>query len=136
MADLKMIMTKCRRLRAESEKIYEQYLLIRYNPINGVDYSKQTTRSNGHSDPTESTVEKAETLYMLYWEKKTESLEAEKEALRLIKSLESEMFILILLYRYINGYSWDEIQLRLGLSKSQVFKIHADALKSIEAMEQ
>ena len=51
--------------------------------------------------------------------------------LALIEQLPGERQKLVLTFRYVNGWDWNEICRRLCYGKSQVFRLHREALAGI-----
>jgi hypothetical protein len=52
----------------------------------------------------------------------------------LIELLTDEQQKLLLTYRYINGWSWEEIRRRMNYCNTQAFRIHRFALANLEAL--
>ena len=57
--------------------------------------------------------------------------EAITARLALIEQLPGERQKLVLTFRYVNGWDWNEICRRLCYGKSQVFRLHREALVGI-----
>ena len=57
--------------------------------------------------------------------------EAVMARLALIEQLPGERQKLVLTFRYVNGWDWNEICRRLCYGKSQVFRLHREALAGI-----
>ena len=57
--------------------------------------------------------------------------EAVMARLALIEQLPGERQKLVLTFRYVNGWDWNEICRRLCYGKSQVFRLHREALVGI-----
>lgn len=65
-------------------------------------------------------------------EKLKRDLSAKKaEALSYIFKLENEEHQLLLIYRYLDMMSWEDISLEMNYSESAVFKKHGIALKRL-----
>ena len=59
---------------------------------------------------------------------------AKVEIMNLVSELENYDYQLILIYRYVNLYGWDEIASNLHISRASMFRYHKQALNELEAM--
>ena len=58
-------------------------------------------------------------------------IELKQEIMDTISQVEDVNCQLVLENRYINGKSWEDISLKLGYSRSGVFRIHGEGLKEV-----
>ena len=58
---------------------------------------------------------------------------AKVEIMNLVSELENYDYQLILIYRYVNLYGWDEIASNLHISRASMFRYHKQALNELEA---
>ena len=65
-------------------------------------------------------------------EKLTELLELKDEIQKVISSVDDPVMELVLTYRYINFYDWNDLAKKLHYAESYVFKIHRKALSAIQ----
>lgn len=59
-------------------------------------------------------------------------LDSWKAAAELIDTLLPSLESLLLMYRYLSCYKWDDIAAKLELNKSYCYKLHTKALKMLE----
>lgn len=65
---------------------------------------------------------------------KQEKIELVKvEIMNLVSELESYDYQLILIYRYVHLYGWDEIASNLHISRATMFRYHKQAIDELEA---
>ena len=67
--------------------------------------------------------------------KKIELLIKENKIEEAISQLEDPIEILILRERYINCFTWEEIECRTDYSRSYIFKMHQSALNKIKVVD-
>lgn len=64
-----------------------------------------------------------------------ELLEIQNKIEELISQLDDPIEILILRERYINCFTWEEIETRTDYSRSYIFKMHQSALSKIKLVD-
>ena len=69
--------------------------------------------------------ERLETAWIKY-------LDSWKAAAKLIDTLPPTLESLLLTYRYVSCYKWDDIAAKLELNKSYCYKLHTKALKMLD----
>lgn len=55
-----------------------------------------------------------------------------KAAAKIIDTLPSSTESLLLMYRYVSCYKWDDIAAKLELNRSYCYKLHTKALKMLD----
>lgn len=89
-------------------------------------------QSNGSQDRLGDTMAKIIDLQREINDKIDEYVNRKLEAIRLINKLEDDISINILIQRYINYKSWDEIAESLSYTRQGVIKKHGKALLDFE----
>ena len=64
-----------------------------------------------------------------------EAVRQELAAMRQIEALADPRQREVLSYRYLNGWKWKEIAMRMGYSTDWVKHIHADAIRAMEMLK-
>ena len=68
-------------------------------------------------------------------DKINELLEVQNKIEEVISQLDDPIEILILRERYINCFTWEEIECRTDYSRSYIFKMHQSALNKIKVVD-
>lgn len=89
----------------------------------------------GKGDPKENTTESHMIEYSeicrLIEENKKKIEKTNAETLAMVENLESQLEKAVIIDRYINSLSWDDIGKRIGYSSSHIQRIHGRALLSL-----
>lgn len=91
-------------------------------------------QSNGSQDRLGETMVKIIDLQHEINNKIDEYVDRKLEAIRLINKLEDDISINILIQRYINYKSWDEIAVSLSYTRQGIIKKHGKALLDFEKL--
>lgn len=119
----KAFMLQCLEERDELQAVALSPATASYEP---------TTRSGGYNphrlskaDRYLQAQERLETAYIKY-------LDSWKAAAKLIDTLPPSLESLLLTYRYVSCYKWEDIAEKLELNKSYCYKLHTKALKMLD----
>lgn len=83
--------------------------------------------SGGHGDLSDYIVQLDSKIDKLIDERE-QCIIAYRRIVRQVKRLKSRQESHVLFYRYIHGYSWDDVAQKIGCKRSRTFEVHGDAL--------
>ena len=118
-------------IRANEKELHELEMLSVSLP--GTDYSKDRVKTGSSSDANYTEIiAKIDILERLIKAEIDELLALKIEIRNVICSIKNDEERLILKYRYISFYTWENIADELNLSLRTVHRIHSDALRNVK----
>ena len=129
--DAREYLEKHGQAQRKADKLKEKYEELRaaYDAIGGTDYT--SVRHAGINKPTERKIEKAQAALEKWRRAQLDALEIRQNVYALIMALSCHEAD-ILIERYINLQTWDQIEQATQYSRTAVFKIHRQALQHIQ----
>ena len=127
------ILEECRDRKAFMLQCLEERDRLKATAFSSVTTSYEpTTRSGGYNPNRLSKADR----YLLAQEQLENAwikyLDSWKAAAELIDTLPPSLESLLLTYRYVSCYKWDDIAAKLELNKSYCYKLHTKALKMLD----
>ena len=118
-------------IRSNEKELHELEMLSVSLP--GTDYSKDRVKTGSSSDANYTEIiAKIDILERLIKAEIDELLALKIEIRNVICSIKNDEERLILKYRYISFYTWENIADELNLSLRTVHRIHSDALRNVK----
>ena len=118
-------------IRSNKKELHELEMLSVSLP--GTDYSKDRVKAGSSSDANYTEIiAKIDILERLIKAEIDELLALKIEIRNVICSIKNDEERLILKYRYISFYTWENIADELNLSLRTVHRIHSDALRNVK----
>jgi len=93
-------------------------------------------QSPEEQDKLAATIAKIVDLKRYLRQELDEFITLKAEAIRLINSLEDSRHRLVLTYRYMNGYTWEQIAVCMHYTYQWVHRLHGQALKQFDKLLQ
>lgn len=88
---------------------------------------------NAHHDISDLLI-RIEEKQRKYLDNLLSRIEAEKEAFDLIMKEPDARAAAILMYRFIHGYSWEQVVKEMGMGRSMVFRLANKAYKDLDTL--
>lgn len=118
-------------IRSNEKELHELEMLSVSLP--GTDYSKDRVKTGSSSDANYTEIiAKIDILERLIKAEIDKLLALKIEIRNVICSIKNDEERLILKYRYISFYTWENIADELNLSLRTVHRIHSDALRNVK----
>lgn len=127
----KIYLMKYQMLKKEAERIEESINELRINKMFPSLIIRDMPSAHNHSDLSQYMAVLDERLQELL-RVRYKAIEKYTEIYNRIDSVENENEKMVLTYRYLRGYNWEDIVPKMNYSMTSIHRIHGNALKNFE----